>query len=67
MSNTVLKDSRGNRIGNIREQANGKRVAYDARGFRVGEHTPRDNTTRDARGNRVGSGDFLASLLTSPH
>ena len=67
MSEEVLKDSRGNRVGSIQTQSDGRRVAKDARGNRVGEYDPKNNVTKDARGNRVGNGDFLSSLITSPH
>lgn len=62
MATQVLKDSRGNKIGEIRE-ASGKLVIYDARGNKRGEFDPKTNTTKDARGNKVGTGNLLTTLL----
>ena len=62
MAAQVLKDAKGNRIGEIRE-SNGRRIIYDAKGNRRGEYDPKTNVTKDAKGNRVGNGDLLASLL----
>lgn len=62
MANQVLKDSRGTRIGEIKE-VGGKLTIYDARGTRKGEYDPKTNTTRDERGTRVGTGNLLATLL----
>lgn len=60
----MLKDKRGNKIGEIREQS-GKQVIYDPRGNRKGEYDPKTNVTKDARGNRVGQGNLLTTLLAT--
>ena len=62
MENQVLKDSRGNKIGEIQE-VSGKLIIKDARGNRKGEFDPKTNTTKDERGNKVGTGNLLTSLL----
>jgi hypothetical protein len=67
MNEQVLRDNKGNRLGVIQTQSDGKMVARDARGNRLGEYDPKQNVTRDDRGNRVGTGDFLSSLITKPH
>ena len=67
MAEQILRDSRGSRIGTIETRPDGTQVARDARGTRVGEYDPKHNVTRDSRGTRVGEGNFLASLITSPH
>jgi hypothetical protein len=67
MNEQVLRDNRGNRLGVIQTQPDGKLVARDARGNRLGEYDPKQNETRDERGNRVGIGDFLSSLITKSH
>ena len=62
MANQVLRDSRGTKIGEIRETG-GKLVIRDARGSKKGEYDPKTNTTRDARGTKVGTGNLLTTLL----
>ena len=59
-----MKDKHNNRLGEIRTESNGKRVAYDRHNNRLGEYDPRTNRTRDKSNNNVGEGDFLASLIT---
>ena len=58
-----MRDAMGRRLGEIRVQGDGRRLAYDAMGRRLGEYDPRTNVTRDAMGRRIGEGDFLAALI----
>lgn len=62
MANQVLRDSRGGKIGEIQETG-GKLVIRDARGAKKGEYDPKTNTTRNARGAKVGTGNLLTTLL----
>lgn len=62
MASQVLKDSKGNRIGEIKEFA-GKLEIRDAKGNRKGYYDPKSNSTYNAKGARVGSGNLLTSLL----
>ena len=62
MSNQVLRDSRGAKIGEI-SQVGSKLVIRDARGAKKGEYDPATNTTRDDRGSKVGTGNLLTTLL----
>ena len=63
MSKEVLRDARGNRLGEFERQSNGVIVLRDSNGNRRGSYDPRDNVTRDANGNRVGTGNLLTRLL----
>jgi hypothetical protein len=67
MAEQMLKDSRGKWIGSITTQSNGIQIAKDAQGRRVGEYDPKTNVTKDVSGKRVGTGNFLSSLITSLH
>ncbi len=58
----VLKDSKGNKIGEIRDW-NGKLAIYDSKGNRLGDYDPKTNVTKDLKGNKVGQGNLLTSLL----
>ena len=58
----VLRDGRGNRIGEI-ETINGKQILRDRHGNRLGEFDPMSNVTRDHNGNRIGMGNLLVTLL----
>jgi len=58
----VLRDGRGNRIGEI-ETVNGKQILRDRHGNRLGEFDPKYNVTRDHHGNRIGMGNLLVALL----
>ena len=62
MANQVLRDSHGSKIGEIIESG-GKLIIRDARGSKKGEYDPKSNVTRDAKGNKVGTGNLLTSLL----
>ena len=56
----VLRDSHGNKIGEIQESC-GKKIIRDEHGHKLGEFDGR--VTRDEHGHLVGSGDLLTSLL----
>ncbi|MCC7466366.1 MAG: hypothetical protein IT261_08865 [Saprospiraceae bacterium] len=62
MPNQVLKDAKGNRIGEIKEFA-GKLEIRDAKGNRKGYYDPKSNSTYNAKGSRIGSGNLLTTLL----
>jgi len=62
MSIQVLKDSKGKRIGEIKEFA-GRLEIRDAKGTRKGYYDPKSDTTHDSKGARVGTGNLLATLL----
>jgi hypothetical protein len=62
MSNQVLRDKNGIRIGEIKEQS-GRLVIYDKNGVRKGEYDPKANVTKDKNGVRVGTGNLLTTLL----
>lgn len=58
----TLRDNRGNKIGTLDD--NGSQVVLrDARGIKLGTYEKRSNVTRDARGNKVGIGNLLTTLL----
>jgi len=62
MSSQILKDAKGAKIGEIRETS-GKLVILDAKGAKKGEFDPKTNTTKDAKGAKVGTGNLLTTLL----
>ena len=62
MSREVLHDARGTRIGEI-ETTEHKQILRDRLGARLGDYDFRDNVTRDRRGNRIGTGNLLLTLL----
>jgi hypothetical protein len=63
MADQILKDSRGFTIGKISTAYNGIQTIRDAKGFTKGTYDPKANTTKDAKGFKVGSGNLLATLL----
>jgi len=63
MSEEILRDRDGRRIGTIETRADRIQIIRDANGRRLGEYDPRNNVTRDANGRRVGDGNLLASFL----
>ncbi len=62
MTEQVLRNKHGDRIGVIREE-NGVLVIRDKAGNRRATYDPKSNTTRDKNGNRYGTGNQLTSLL----
>lgn len=62
MANQILKDSRGVKIGEI-QTVGDRLILKDAKGIKKGEYNPGTNTTKDAKGLKVGTGNLLASLL----
>jgi hypothetical protein len=62
MSEKVLRDASGRRIGTIRESA-GRQEIRDSAGRRLGTYDPKDNKTRNSSGQVFGQGDQLSSLL----
>jgi hypothetical protein len=62
MSEEILRDSHGNKIGSIRNTSQGQEIR-DSRGNRLGYYDERADVTKDNRGNRIGTGNQLSSLL----
>jgi hypothetical protein len=62
MANQVLRDSRGVKIGEI-QKIGEKLIIRDATGMKRGEYDPKTNTTRDARGVKIGTGNLLTTCL----
>lgn len=62
MSKQVLRDKSGKKIGEIKEES-GKLVIRDASGRKKGTYDPKTNTTRDASGRKVATGNMLTTLL----
>lgn len=65
MLDQELRDRTGILIGKIRHRSDGKVEIRDATGRHRGIYDPKPDETRDARGNLVGKGNLLASLLIS--
>lgn len=63
MANQILRDSMGRKIGEISTDSSGKKTIRDGLGRKQGVYDPKSNTTRDALGHKVGTGDLLASLI----
>jgi len=63
MSEEILRDGNGRRIGTVEIRSDRTQIIRDANGRRLGEYDPRTNLTRDANGRRVGEGNLLATLL----
>ena len=62
MSNQILKDAKGYKIGEIKE-SNGKLEIFDSKGYKKGEYDPKSNTTKNNLGYKVGNGNLLTTLL----
>ena len=65
MSQQILKDLMGNKIGTIETDSSGRMIGKDKMGNRVGEYDPKLNVTKDRMRNRVGVGNLLSSLITN--
>lgn len=63
MADQVLKDSKGYMIGKISTDSRGVMTIKDAKGYTKGSYDPKTNTTKDARGYKVGTGNLLTTLL----
>lgn len=64
MSEQVLRDRNGNRLGSIVTNSDGTQTARDRNGNKLGVYEIKNNITRDLNGNRIGEGNFLSSLIT---
>jgi len=62
VANQVLRDKTGKKIGEISELS-GKLIIRDATGRKKGEFDPKTSVTRDASGQKVGTGNLLTTLL----
>ena len=62
MSNDI-RDRTNKRIGSVKELQNGDMEIRDAVNHRLGRYDPDNDTTYDAVGRRVGTGNLLAALL----
>lgn len=63
MADQVLKNKKGLRIGTISTARNGVQTIKDASGLKKGTYDPKSNITKNASGNKVGTGNLLTSLL----
>ena len=64
MSDAILRDRSGNRIGSIETRRDGIQIGRDKGGNKRGEYDPKHDVTRDKNGNKVGSGNLLSILIT---
>ena len=62
MSREVLHDAREPGSARSRPPST-SRILRDRLGARLGDYDFRDNVTRDRRGNRIGTGNLLLTLL----
>ncbi|MDD5909725.1 MAG: hypothetical protein SO146_02405 [Eubacteriales bacterium] len=65
MTDQILRDKFGKKIGTIKTDYNGIQTIYDALNRKKGTYDPRTNTTRDSAGRSIGKGNLLAMLLNS--
>lgn len=63
MATQDLRDRNGSKIGQIETRSDGVQVLRDKNGSKLGEYNPRDNTTRNKNGGKVGTGNLLTTLL----
>jgi hypothetical protein len=59
----VIRDTSGQKIGEIREISSGRLEARDRHGRLVGRYDPRSNITRDRNGRLMTRGNTLTGLL----
>jgi hypothetical protein len=64
MSDVILRDRSGNKIGSIETRRDGIQIGRDKGGNKRGEYDPKRDVTRDKSGNKVGSGNLLSVLIT---
>ena len=62
-----LTDKQGNRIGEIETDRNGRKIARDVNGNRLGTYEAEINATYDINNNRVGEGNQLSWLIGNKH
>jgi hypothetical protein len=58
-----VRNSRGEIIGSIMTQHNGRQIFRDKKGKLLGTYEPISNNTRDYTGKVVGRGNILAYLI----
>jgi len=63
MADQRLRDRTGNTIGFISTDNHGVQTLKNKQGNSIATYDPRTNITRTRDGNRVGTGNLLASLL----
>ena len=63
MSEHILKNKIGNKIGSIKTHTDGKQELRSKNGNKLGTYDPKWNRTLDKNGNTVGSGNLLTTLL----
>ena len=63
MSEHILKNKIGNKIGSIKTHADGKQELRSKIGNKLGTYNPKTNTTHNKIGNKIGSGNLLTTLL----
>ena len=63
MAQIPIKDRYGNLLGYIKDESNGRKSAWTRKGEVLGYYNPKDNTTKDRRGNLLTRGDILSNLI----
>lgn len=63
MSEQILKNKLGNKIGSIKTHADGKQEIRSKLGNKLGTYDPKRNETYNKLGNKIGSGNLLTTLL----
>lgn len=59
----ILRDRLGHRIGEIKEDKNGKMIVTDELGHRIGDYDGK--STYNRLGHRIGDGDQTSALLAA--
>lgn len=60
----VLKDRHGNIYARIEQRPNGMLVIHDKHGNIQGTYDPAHDVTKDKHGNKLGTGNLLATLVS---
>ena len=63
MSEHILRNKIGNKIGSIKTHTDGKQELRSKIGNKLGTYDPKTNTTHNKLGNKIGSGNLLTTLL----
>ena len=63
MSEQILKNKLGNKIGSIKTHTDGKQELKSKLGNKLGIFDPKTNKTYNKLGNTIGSGNLLSTLL----